>query len=920
LYALTPDSLFDSRSAGVPPLDGPPDAVRTPAAEPALPGAAQQFRALIEHSSDIISILDADGTIRYESASIERVLGYDPEELVGRSAFELLHPEDLAQVTAVFVERLAHPGVAQTLEFRFRHKDGSWRILEAASTNLLHDPDVRGLVINSRDITERRQAEAALRKVSASTRCIVWSSHVVELEDDLDWILEVKNPDTAQRVLPLDIPPGEDYAYAWYHSRPQEDRDRMARESNAALRAGKQDYRQEFRSLGRDGRMRWFLEEAHVESLAPGRWYVTGICTDITERKQSEAALREANDALQALIDASPLAILTLDVDGTVRSWNAAAEQMFGWTAHEALGRRVPFVTEDQWPEFEALWELVAAGKTLSGAEVHRRRRDGTGIEMSIYAAPLRREDGSISGALATVADITERKRAEEALRRSEASLAHAQRIARLGNWDLDLVRNELRWSEQIYPIFGFVPGQVDDLSTAFWSSVHPADREAVREAVRATRQHARPYDVEHRIVRPDGSERIVREQAEVLLNEAGSPVWMIGTVQDVTERRHLEEQLRQSQKMEAVGRLAGGVAHDFNNMLAVINGYSDLLLSTTAPSADSRVHLEQIRLAGERAARLTRQLLAFSRKQILAPRVLNLGEVVAGMDQLLRRLIGEDILVTTSCQAGLGQVKADPGQVEQVVMNLAVNARDAMPHGGHLPIETRNVRFGEHDPSLPAGVDPGRYVLLAVRDTGLGMDPETLSHIFEPFFTTKGVGEGTGLGLATVHGIVQQSGGHVLVESQAGKGTTFRIYLPRCDEAAEEAATEEAPAAPHRGSETVLLVEDEPLVRKLVQDVLRMSGYEVLVAASSQHALELCAQHSAPIDLLLTDVVMPHHDGPDLAGRIRALRPETRVLFMSGYMDDLVVRHGGLPAGSAFIEKPFKPSMLAQKIREVLS
>jgi two-component system cell cycle sensor histidine kinase/response regulator CckA len=395
--------------------------------------------------------------------------------------------------------------------------------------------------------------------------------------------------------------------------------------------------------------------------------------------------------------------------------------------------------------------------------------------------------------------------------------------------------------------------------------------------------------------------------------------------VREIAERklgeealRASEEQLRQSQKLESVGQLAGGIAHDFNNLLTVINGNSDLLLRRL-DDEKQRERVEEIKRAGERAAQLTRQLLAFSRKQILQPVVLDLNHVVPDVGKMLRRLIGEGIDLITALDPGLGQVDADPGQIEQVLMNLAINARDAMPKGGKLTIQTANVYLDESYVRTHAAVKPGPYVMLAVSDTGHGMDAETQARIFEPFFTTKEKGKGTGLGLSTVYGIVKQSGGNICVYSEVGRGTTFKIYLPCVGEAAEPHAQAAPQSITPQGVETVLLVEDDEIVRKLAREILELNGYGVLTAADGGEALSLCEHHEGPIHLLLTDVVMPQMSGREVAERATALRPAMKVLYMSGYTDDSIIHHGVLDAGVAFLEKPFTPDAMARKVREVL-
>jgi len=401
--------------------------------------------------------------------------------------------------------------------------------------------------------------------------------------------------------------------------------------------------------------------------------------------------------------------------------------------------------------------------------------------------------------------------------------------------------------------------------------------------------------------------------------SEHGEITHFIATKLDVTARKQLEQQLLQAQKIEAVGRLAGGVAHDFNNLLTIINGYAALLAARTSPEDPRRAQLKQIQMAGERAASVTRQLLAFSRRQLLEPRVLDLNSVLADVEKMLRHLIGEDVELVTRLKPGLGLVKADLGQVEQVVLNLAVNARDAMPEGGKLLIETGNAEIDEDYARRHSPMMPGKYVMVAVSDTGCGMDLETQAHIFEPFFTTKEEGRGTGLGLATVYGIVKQSGGFIWVYSEPGQGSTFKIYFPRVEDALPAAEPSKVRPKLAKGSETVLVAEDEGGVRSLACEALISHGYKVLEATGAAQALQIAEQHTEPIHLLLTDVVMPGTDGKQLALRLSTLHPETKVLYMSGYTDDAIVRHGILEGGMPFLQKPFAPDALLLKVREVL-
>jgi PAS domain S-box-containing protein len=417
-----------------------------------------------------------------------------------------------------------------------------------------------------------------------------------------------------------------------------------------------------------------------------------------------------------------------------------------------------------------------------------------------------------------------------------------------------------------------------------------------------------------------DGRRVDVSASIAMLRDPAGEEVGTLGVLKDIGERRHLEEQLRQSQKMDAIGRLAGGIAHDFNNLLTVIAGRAQLILSRIRPEEPIHRDATLVRTTAERAAALTHQLLAFSRKQVLQPQVLNLNAVVTGMEPMLGRLIGEDIDLAVIPAEGLGRIKADPGQLEQVIINLVVNARDAMPEGGRLTIETADVELDAAYASRHVTVPPGPHVMLAVTDTGEGMDEQTRSRVFEPFFTTKGPGKGTGLGLATVYGIVKQSGGDIQLASERGRGTSFKIYLPLVAEPASEPGPARSATAPvPRGDETVLLVEDEPEVRDLAREILEASGYTVLQACDPQDAVLMAERHAGPIRLLLTDVIMPRQSGRALAERLRPLRPELQVLYMSGYTNEAIVRHGVLEPDTMFIQKPFTPAALGHKVRAAL-
>ncbi|HET6962370.1 MAG TPA: ATP-binding protein, partial [Terriglobia bacterium] len=515
--------------------------------------------------------------------------------------------------------------------------------------------------------------------------------------------------------------------------------------------------------------------------------------------------------------------------------------------------------------------------------------------------------------------NIQRRRKAEARLRASENSLEKAQSVAHIGSWDHNLIRGELWWSSETYRIFGYEEERPVVSLDFFLERVHPEDVQAVLQASSEARTRGKAYALDHRILRPDGTVRLVQQQAEVFIDRDGRAVRLVGTTSDITDLRSLEEQLRHSQKMEAVGRLAGGIAHDFNNLLTAINGYCDLILEDLSAQHPLRSDLLEIRRAGERAATLTRQLLAFSRKQVLEPRVINLNTIVAGMDNMLRRLLGEDIELHTHLQPNLSLVKADPGQLEQVILNLAVNARDAMPKGGKLAIETSNAVLDEDYARNHRSIVPGFYTLLAVSDTGCGMDSETQAHLFEPFFTTKDPGKGTGLGLSMVYGIVKQSGGSIWVYSEPNQGSIFKIYLPSLQESREADATQEPPEKLANGSEIVLVVEDESAVRSFTRMVLQRGGYQVIEASNGEEALSLSRKHPGEIQLLVTDMVMPGMGGRQVAEALEQQRPGVRVLYLSGYTENTIAPRGTLGTELPFLQKPFTMEALLRKVRQVL-
>ncbi|MGO8786710.1 MAG: PAS domain S-box protein [Terriglobia bacterium] len=627
------------------------------------------------------------------------------------------------------------------------------------------------------------------------------------------------------------------------------------------------------------------------------------------------------NTSLFALIvESSDDAIIGKTLDDTIVSWNGGAERMYGYSAAEAIGMPIGIlVPREAAEELGPIVEKLRRGERIEHYETVRVRKDGNSIHVSLSIFPIFDRTGKHVGAATIARDITKQKIVEAELRKSEERFKLIEENIDEVFWISDPDISEIIYISPAYErVWGRTRKSLLEKPVSFIEGIDPEDRQRVLSGLELQKA-GKPFDHEYRVIHPNGSTRWIWDRGFPIRDEGGRLTQYVGVAQDITGRRRLEDQFRQAQKMEAVGRLAGGIAHDFNNLLTIINGYSEVVLDALNANDPLRCHMEEVKKASDRAARLTRQLLAFGRQQVLAARALDLNALVADVERMLRRLIGEDIELVLVPGAALGTVKADPGQIEQILVNLAVNARDAMPEGGRLVIETANVELDDAYAHSHTVVTPGRYVMLAISDTGFGMDAATQAHIFEPFFTTKESGKGTGLGLSTVYGIVKQSGGYIWVYSEPGAGATFKIYLPSVEEAAESVPVSEARERPFGGSETILLVEDDASVRDLAARILQQQGYKVLESKSPEDALQTAEHYQAPIALLLTDVVLPNMSGRKVAEHLALLRPSMKVLYMSGYTDDAVVRNGVLEANTAFLQKPFSPASLTRKVREVL-
>ena len=645
---------------------------------------------------------------------------------------------------------------------------------------------------------------------------------------------------------------------------------------------------------------------------------VIGIARDITDRKRAEEQSRVAAERLQAVIAAAPMVIWAMDRNGIKTLSVGKLLEKWGRKENDMVGRSI-FEAAKDVPDMLEAARRVLNGESLSGVTT-------AGTEtFEWWYYPLRADDGAITGAIGVAVDASDRKRVEDALRESDILLRQVLNALPVGaavvNPSGDIIlsnpASKRIWASMVAPgaeRYARAKGWWHDTG----KRIAPEEWASVRAVTQGQTSVNELIDIENF----DGVRKTIKNSAAPIRDNAHRITGAVVINEDVTEVLRLQDQFLQAQKMEAVGHLAGGVAHDFNNLLTIINSYSEIIETRLPADSPVQAMVREIIQAGQRAASLTRQLLAFSRKQVIEPRVLDLNAIVTDTAKMLQRLIGEDVTLNTVLEPELGRVRADPGQIEQVLINLAVNARDAMPQGGKLTIETRRAELDETYTQSHPHLKAGPYILLIVSDTGMGMDEATKAHIFEPFFTTKSPGKGTGLGLATVYGIVKQSAGHIAVDSKPGQGTAFKVYLPVVNDVIAPGKSQSSPKAfkaPPRGNETILLSEDEPTVRALVCHTLQTHGYTVLEAGQSDQALHMAEGYKGTIHLLVTDVVMPVMSGRQLAERLAAMRPAVKVLYLSGHTDDAMIRHGVLRAEMAFLQKPFTPNSLAAKVREVL-
>jgi len=877
-----------------------------------LPHCDAFLETLLSTSNAMIIGLNDEGRITVYNSAAERLSGYAKDEVLGRNWFETLVPRERYPEVWEEFSRLLKGGLPQTFVNPILTKDGEERIISWQNGVIRQDGRVAGSLSFGIDISEQALQERKARALLEQNQQI--------LQTCMDGYILADS-----RGQIIDVNPA--YCRIVGYSRSE-----LLKMNIAALEASiplpklpgfiariieAKEMRFETQHRSKSGSL-VDLEVSISVMTGPGGPLVTAFVRDISLRKREDERLRESERRFSTLFHSLPILLaLVRDADGSIVEVNRGFTEQLGYLPAEAVGCSALELKMWVEPEHRSriMDQLRSRGRT-SPETVALRRKSGEVVYhlLSFERVDLETEPHFIVAGI----DVSAMKHLEDELREKERMLTEAQRIGKIGSWSLDLLTNRLSWSDEVYRIFDEKPQSFGATYEAFLEHVHPDDRQLVADTYEHSVAAHAPYSVEHRLrPSPDGV-KYVHEQGETFYDDGGRPVRSIGTVQDITARKELEMQLRQAQKIDALGRLAGGVAHDFNNLLMVIMGMTELSLSKLQEPNPVRPMLQEVLRTSERAAELTRQLLIYSRHKVVSPQVVDLNRLVSGVEKMLRRLIGEDVSLQLHLGEGLGPVKIDPGQFEQVIVNLALNARDAMPNGGRLTLETTELSPGPDFKRTWVDVpDAEAYLQLLVADTGTGIAAEHLEKIFEPFYTTKPVGRGTGLGLSVVQGVIQQAGGGVRVDSTPGHGTRVCIVLPRTQDTLTQKRTE--PAPPSMRDATILLVEDDSSVRTTIQASLTAAGYRVLVANNGSQAINLSASYPERIDLLISDVVMPGMRGPQVAEKLARQRPELKILYISGYPDDALVRRGVQTSDAALLAKPFSSAQLAAKISDIL-
>ncbi len=867
-------------------------------------------QSLLDSSLDCIICTDAEARVTEFNAGAVKVFRIAREQALGRYLPDFGIPPSLppqyrrrlfAAPEAEGVELIGN-----RVETTALRSDGKEFPAEFTVTRVINH-GVPSFVVHVRDISARKKAEEAMVWLAA----VVESSQDAIIGKDLDGIIISWNRG-AETMYGYDAT--EIIGQPISRLVPTE-RQGEIHQIMGLLRLGRRIKSFETVRRAKNGRLlNVSLTISPVQSPDGTIVGASIIARDITAEKLAQEALRRATETS---IYCSPVPIVAADVNGCVTMWNRAAEEVFGWSEEEVVGKPLPIIPADEVKRPAALHARLVAGETLTGVEARRQKRDGGRLAISLSATPLRDEQQRVKGIIGFLTDITEHKKTEEALRSAEETYRSIFENAVEGIYQATPEGKYLSANPALARMLGFDSPQELIAARDNISQQEYINPELRSTFIRSVEESGVVPNFEYEAYRRDGKKVWLSASARAVRDPSGKCLYLEGTVQDISERRELEQLVRQMQKMEAIGRLAGGVAHDFNNILMAISSYAELL-DKKVPDEGSRRYVDEIAKAVGRGSALTQGLLTFSRKQVSSPKVLNLNELVAQQLDMLKRLIPTNIDLQFIAGNDAGNVLADPGQIEQVVMNLVINARDAMPNGGTVVIETKRSFLNSEDQKASTPSAPQDCVLLTVTDSGCGMDAETKSHLFEPFYTTKEQGKGTGLGLATVFGVVKQTMGQIFVESEPGKGTGINIFLPRVSEAQQSVQAEEIIDC-KSNNETVLLVEDETAVRESASEYLAVQGYKVLKASQGPEAIQIAQKHKQAIHVLVTDLVMPHMSGVELSEKMIGLHPETKIVFMSGYSRNLLADPENAQSRHALLQKPFQLKALGQCIRKTL-
>ncbi len=852
--------------------------------------------------------------VTHISPGITALLGWEPADFLNDPGFWAchVHPADKERAIAGFSSLLQSNHYRHA--YRFQHKDGSYRWLDDVlrlERDASGDPNrIVGCWIV---IGPKRQAEQAPNESEAHFRSIIENMAETFYRTDLDGRITIASP-AAEELLGYTPDEAIGLELASLYVDPEGRA--MFLEALAQNDGFVRDYQAALRH--KNGSTVWVSTNSKYVRDGGGNIVgVEGTVRDVTAQKKAEQALLDSRDQLRQITDNLPVLIAYADAQQRYCFANKTCCQWLAQPAEEIVGKTIAEIYGPAYETFRVQIERVLNGcqQTIIEAVTFP---DGVTRTTKANRVPHRDLNGDIAGFFILSEDVTELHQAEKALRKSERALSEAQKIAHIGNWSLDLKTGDIHWSDEVYRIFGRNPGEFEPTSERFFAAVYPDDVGAVRDSADQAFSKGLPHSIDHRIVLPDGTVRWVHEEAISTRDQDGELRYLVGTVQDITERKEMEQQIHRVQKLEAIGQLTGGVAHDFNNLLAVILGNTEIL----ADQLGDNHLLVSIDRAATRGAELTQRLLAFSRRQVLQPQPIDLKELFPDLCELLQRTLGEPVKILSGVREDIWPVLADPGQLENALLNLAINARDAMPDGGVLEIWSENVHLHDHDLRITDDVAAGDYVQITVRDTGTGMANDVLDRAFEPFFSTKEVGEGSGLGLSMVYGFARQSGGAVVIESAQGKGTEVRMFLPSAVAASgSDQPIQDAEQLDHGQGQTVLVLEDDPEVRSLTTDALEKLSYRVLEASDASAAMQIFDDEAGQIDLLLSDVVLPGGaSGPEFAAKVKRLNPQLKLVFMSGYTDDLYTSDKVPGFDETLLTKPFRRADLAKAIHDSLS